>query len=301
MNIREETKRYLDFCQYRKELNHNTLKAYRIDLEQFLAFIGDDYLSRPDIELYITNLHKRYKQKTVKRKIASIKAFYQYLEEEDLLPDNNPFHKIKVKFKESSSLPRVIPRANIERLLNHIYHQKSIMETSYLVRDLAVIETLFATGARIYELTNLRPQDIDLGCGSIRFWGKGGKERCVQIANPDVLSILREYRQKYQHVIEESGYFFINNRGLRFTEQSVRNMIEKHTKQAHIPQHITPHMFRHSVATYLLEEGVDIVYIQQILGHSSLKTTQIYLHVSSQMQLAIIRNKHPRNKIQIHQ
>lgn len=92
---------------------------------------------------------------------------------------------------------------------------------------------------------------------------------------------------------------FVNNRGLRLTEQSVRNMLKKYAKQAHISQHITPHLFRHSVATYLLEEGVDIVYIQQILGHSSLNTTRIYLHVSLQKQLEIIRDKHPRNSMQI--
>ena len=299
MNMHDEVTRYLDFCQYRKELNRNTLKAYRIDLAQFQEFIGDDYLARHKIENYITDLHMHYKQKTIKRKIASVKALYQYLEEEEILPGDNPFHKIKVKFKETFSLPRIIPKNNIECLLKHMYRQKAESKASGLVRDLAVIEILFATGARIYELTNLTMLDIDLGNGSIRLFGKGSRERCVQIANKEVLSILREYHQKYLPAIEKSGYFFINNFGRRFSEQSVRNMLEKHAKEANIPQHITPHMFRHSVATYLLEEGVDIVYIQHILGHSSLSTTQIYLHVSLQKQLEIIREKHPRNNIHI--
>ena len=299
MNMHDEVTRYLDFCQYRKELNRNTLKAYRIDLAQFQEFIGDDYLARHKIENYITDLHMHYKQKTIKRKIASVKAFYQYLEEEEILPGDNPFHKIKVKFKETFSLPRIIPKNNIECLLKHMYRQKAESKAPSLVRDLAVIEILFATGARIYELTNLTMLDIDLGNGSIRLFGKGSRERCVQIANKEVLSILREYHQKYLPAIEKSGYFFINNCGRRFSEQSVRNMLKKHAKEANIPQHITPHMFRHSVATYLLEEGVDIVYIQHILGHRSLSTTQIYLHVSLQKQLEIIRDKHPRNKIHI--
>lgn len=299
MNMHDEVTRYLDFCQYRKELNRNTLKAYRIDLAQFQEFIGDDYLARHKIENYITDLHMHYKQKTIKRKIASVKALYQYLEEEEILPGDNPFHKIKVKFKETFSLPRIIPKNNIECLLKHMYRQKAESKASGLVRDLAVIEILFATGARIYELTNLTMLDIDLGNGSIRLFGKGSRERCVQIANKEVLSILREYHQKYLPAIEKSGYFFINNCGRRFSEQSVRNMLKKHAKEANIPQHITPHMFRHSVATYLLEEGVDIVYIQHILGHRSLSTTQIYLHVSLQKQLEIIRDKHPRNKIHI--
>ena len=299
MNMHDEVTRYLDFCQYRKELNRNTLKAYRIDLAQFQEFIGDDYLARHKIENYITDLHMHYKQKTIKRMIASVKALYQYLEEEEILPGDNPFHKIKVKFKETFSLPRIIPKNNIECLLKHMYRQKAESKASGLVRDLAVIEILFATGARIYELTNLTMLDIDLGNGSIRLFGKGSRERCVQIANKEVLSILREYHQKYLPAIEKSGYFFINNCGRRFSEQSVRNMLKKHAKEANIPQHITPHMFRHSVATYLLEEGVDIVYIQHILGHRSLSTTQIYLHVSLQKQLEIIRDKHPRNKIHI--
>ena len=231
MNMHDEITRYLDFCQYRKELNSNTLKAYRVDLTQFQKFIGDDYMMRHKIEKFITDLHMHYKQKTVKRKIASVKAFYQYLEEEEILPGDNPFHKIKVKFKETFSLPRIIPKNNIECLLKHMYRQKAESKASGLVRDLAVIEILFATGARIYELTNLTMQDIDLDNGSIRLFGKGSRERCVQIANKEVLSILREYHQKYLSAIEKSGYFFINNRGRRFTEQSVRNMLEKHAKE----------------------------------------------------------------------
>ncbi len=231
MNMHDEITRYLDFCQYRKELNSNTLKAYRVDLTQFQKFIGDDYMMRHKIEKFITDLHMHYKQKTVKRKIASVKAFYQYLEEEEILPGDNPFHKIKVKFKETFSLPRIIPKNNIECLLKHMYRQKAESKAPSLVRDLAVIEILFATGARIYELTNLTMQDIDLDNGSIRLFGKGSRERCVQIANKEVLSILREYHQKYLSAIEKSGYFFINNRGRRFTEQSVRNMLEKHAKE----------------------------------------------------------------------
>ena len=113
MNMAAEMERYLEFCRYRKQLNHNTLKAYRIDLTQYLKFIKDEPLQRSRIEDYITNLHKAYKQKTVKRKIASLKAFYKYLEEEERLPSSNPFDKIKVKFKEAEVLPRIIPRGDI--------------------------------------------------------------------------------------------------------------------------------------------------------------------------------------------
>ena len=275
MDMMQEMGRYLEFCQYRKELNPNTLKAYRIDLKQYLSYIQNDILLKSKIEEYITELHKKYKQKTVKRKI---KAFYKYLEEEELLEGSNPFDRIRVKFKEAESLPRIIPRTDIEKLLNYMY---TIIEhsgkLSAVYRDLSIVEMFFATGARVYEISNLKRQDIDLDNGIIKIFGKGSKERYVQIGNQEIL----------------------HRRGKRFSEQSIRRMIRKYSKQAGISLPVTPHMFRHSVATYLLEEGVDIMYIQKILGHSSIKTTQIYLHIASKKQLEILKERHPRNQMRI--
>ena len=300
MEIREEMEQYLEFCQYRKELSRNTVKAYRIDLEQFLRYVKEDTLLRSKIEAYITELHKKYKQKTVKRKIASIKAFYQYLEEEERMKESNPFTKIRVKFKEVESLPRIIPRNEIEKLLNCMYAIIDHSEKkSTIYRDLTIVEIFFATGARVYEISNLKRQDIDLDNGIIRIFGKGSKERCVQIGNHDILELMKAYYQMNQEVIEECGFFFVNQQGKRFSEQSIRRMLRKYSCQAGVSVHITPHMFRHSVATYLLEEGVDIMYIQKLLGHSSIKTTQIYLHIASKKQMEIVRERHPRNRMQI--
>ncbi len=300
MEIREEMELYLEFCQYRKELSKNTVKAYRIDLEQFLRYVKEDALLRSKIEAYITELHKKYKQKTVKRKIASIKAFYQYLEEEERMEVSNPFTKIRVKFKEAESLPRIIPRNEIEKLLNCMYAIIDHSEKkSTIYRDLTIVEIFFATGARVYEISNLKRQDIDLDNGIIRIFGKGSKERCVQIGNHDILELMKAYYQMNQAEIEQCGFFFVNQQGKRFSEQSIRRMIRKYSCQAGVSVHITSHMFRHSVATYLLEEGVDIMYIQKILGHSSIKTTQIYLHIASKKQMEILRERHPRNRMQI--
>lgn len=257
--------------------------------------------SKDQLELYITDLHKKYKQKTVKRKLASVKAFYNYLEEEEIIKEN-PFRNIKVKFKENIILPRIIPRDEIERLLNYMHsHLREEREkgNKYWLRDLAVIEMFFATGARVYEISNIRADCVDLGSGTIRFMGKGGKERYIQIGEPSVIRLLREYSDENKSEIRKSGYFFINQRGERFTEQSVRLMLKKHTKQAGIDRNITPHMFRHSFATYLIEEGVDISCVQQILGHSSIKTTQIYIHVAARRQAEILRSMHPRNQMKI--
>ncbi len=300
INMIKEMEQYLEFCKYRKELNRNTLKAYRIDLEQYLSFIKKDFLLKARIEEYITELHKKYKQKTVKRKIASIKAFYRYLEEEERLEGSNPFTKIRVKFKETESLPRIIPRNDIERLLNYMYDvMKQSGQEATIYRDLSVIEMFFATGARVYEISNLKIQDIDLDNGIIKLFGKGSKERYVQIGSPEVLEVVKEYYRLNQQEIDKSGFFFVNRQGKRFSEQSIRRMIRKYSCQAGISIHITPHMFRHSVATYLLEEGVDIMYIQKILGHSSIKTTQIYLHIASKKQMEILKERHPRNQMRI--
>lgn len=208
MNIREKVADYLEYCRFRKELDEKTLKAYRIDLKQYWEYFETNNPEKSEIEKYITELHKEYKQKTVKRKIASIKAFYNYLEEEEII-EVNPFHKIKTKFKEIVVLPRSIPRNEIEQLLNYMY---ALMNTckktdKFLLRDLAIVETFFATGARVYEISNIKAECVDLNTGLICFMGKGGKERYVQIGEPDIIELLKRYYMVYRDIIEKKGYF----------------------------------------------------------------------------------------------
>lgn len=299
MNIREHVMPYLEYCKYRKELDDKTIKAYRIDLRQFFDFIQSDEPQKRDIEDYITNLHKTYKQKTTKRKLASVKAFYNYLEEEEFITES-PLRKTKVKFKEEIALPRIIMREEIESLLNYMYSSENKSEKyTFWLRDIAVVETFFATGARVYEISNMKKDCIDLNSGLICLKGKGNKERYVQIGSADVLELLKKYYKANAEDINKSGYFFINNRGVRFSEQSIRIMLKKYAEEAGIERKITPHMFRHSVATFLIEEEVDISCVQRILGHSSIKTTQIYIHVAAKRQAEILRDKHPRNKMKI--
>lgn len=301
MEIRKLQEQYLVFCKYRKELDDKTLKAYRIDLRQYFEWVKSEEPGKAEIEEYITKLHISFKQKTVKRKLASIKAFYNYLEEEELI-EENPFRKIKVKFKEAVVLPRIIPREEIELLLNYMYNHKPNSKRKNVggwKRDVTIIEMFFATGARVYEISNIRAECVDLKSGLICFKGKGNKERYVQIGNQEVLKWMREYYLENQEEIEICGFFFVNNRGGRFTEQSIRLMLKKYSKAAGIRRNITPHMFRHSFATYLIEEGVDVSCIQQILGHSSIKTTQIYIHVAARKQAEILQRYHPRNAMKI--
>lgn len=124
--------------------------------------------------------------------------------------------------------------------------------------------------------------------GVLRIMGKGGKERYIQIGEPAVVALLKKYYCKNKDRIKGSGYFFVNQQGTRFTEQSIRAMVKKYAQSAGIERHITPHMFRHSFATFLIEEGVDISCVQQILGHSSIKTTQIYIHVAAAKQAFVV-------------
>lgn len=301
MNYKEQVKKYLDYCEFRKELDWNTLKAYRIDLKQFFDYAQEDVPDKNKIEDYITELHKKYKQKTIKRKIASIKAYYNYLEECEII-DDNPFRKIRVKFKETTVLPRVIPREEIELLLNYMYSRENVNSKKtykYWLRDIAVVETLFATGARVYEISHIKLDCINLNTGSIKIMGKGGKERYIQVASPEILDILKKYYEYNSEAIKTSGFFFVNSCGNRYTEQSIRLMLKKYTKLAGIERNITPHMFRHSFATYLIEEEVDVTYVQQILGHRSIKTTQIYIHIAAKKQAEILRERHPRKRMNI--
>lgn len=177
------------------------------------------------------------------------------------------------------------------------------MPTTYkynsILRDIAVIGLLFATGVRVSELCSLTPAQIDFTTYKIIINGKGSKERILQIGNEDVKEILSEYYTVFKTDITKTGWFFINRLHKRYSEESVRNMIIKYLKLASIDMHVTPHMFRHSFATLLLESDVDIRYIQRMLGHSSIKTTEIYTNVSTSKQNSILTAKHPRNSMHI--
>ncbi len=296
---------YLLYCNSQKMLDKKTLKAYRIDLKQFFLFLQTENvknISQADLENYIATLHLNYKPKTAKRKIASLKAFFHYLEYRDII-DQNPFNKIRTKFREPVTLPRTIPLNSIERLLSTIYHQRDCASTpferKYALRDIAVIELLFATGIRISELCALRPSDINLSDRVILIYGKGSKERKIQIGNDDVANILLTYKQEFAAAIQNCGHFFVNRTGQPLSDQSVRRLINKYVNLAHIDQHITPHMFRHTFATSLLEADVDIRYIQEMLGHSSINITQIYTHVAMSKQRDILTRKHPRNYFRV--
>lgn len=302
-SFKDRIEMYLFFCKEQRRLDEKTVKAYKIDLEQFMSYSSqiDINVSKDILNNYIISLHKRYKQKTVKRKIASIKAFYNYFEREDII-DINPMRKISTKFREEKVLPKTIPRNTIEELLRYLYLQQddksnTDWQKKILTRNIAVIELLFATGLRISELCNLKVKCVDLENGVFCIKGKGAKERYLQIGNQMVFNQLVRYQNMWKEEQENDEYFFYNRYGKRYSEQSARKMINMYIEQCGISLHITPHMFRHAFATLLLEEDVDIRYIQKMLGHSSITTTQIYTEVTCKKQMEILRTKHPRNNM----
>lgn len=197
----------------------------------------------------------------------TLKAFFHYLEYKDYV-SSNPFSKNDYQYKNT-------------------------------LRDIAVIELLFATGMRISELCSLSPVNVNLINRTVLIYGKGSKERIIQIGNEDVYQILCKYVQEYQHEIERTGHFFINHLGEPLSDQSVRRMIRKYSDAAAINLHITPHMFRHTFATALLDADVDIRYIQEMLGHSSINITEIYTHVTTAKQMSILSTKHPRKDLRV--
>lgn len=179
-----------------------------------------------------------------------------------------------------------------------MYKEYSLAHTAYRKKrtllDIAVLETLFSTGMRISELCNLKSSDVDMHDEVIRIYGKGAKERIIQIGNEDVINLLKSYENEYVSEIQDSGYFFTNKNATPLSDQAVRRMINKYCSLAAIELHITPHMFRHTFATSLLEADVDIRYIQEMLGHSSITVTEIYTHVTLSKQKDILTTKHPR-------
>lgn len=303
MILKEEIEKYLYFCRLQKGLDEKTVKAYQNDLKQFLEYmqLQDDMLSKQALSSYVIELQQKYKKKTVKRKIASVMALLNYLVDEEML-ELNPLHKVKMKFKEEIVLPKVIPKEDIERLLEYLYglytngnHPEQ--RKKLLLRDIAVVEMLFATGMRISEVCSLQANSFDMKSGVLYIMGKGARERYLQVGNDKVMEQLRMYRQVFQMDIEQHGYFFVNRYGKPLSAQAARQMIHKHAKAVKCSINVTPHMFRHSFATYLLEEDVDIRYIQKMLGHSSITTTQIYTYVAVEKEREILRAKHPRNKM----
>lgn len=302
---------FISHCKIEKNLSSKTLKAYQIDLSQLLEFISrNNYdldikkITKVELRDFIENI-STLKPKSIKRKIATIKAMFNYLEFDDRI-DINPIRKMRIKIREPRHLPRALNIKQMGDIFKVVYKANSTFENkncyAYFseIRDIAVIELLFATGGRVSEISNLKYDQIDLHSGQVIIKGKGDKERIIQICNADTINILKKYKNLLCNRVETTnGYFLINRLNKKLSDQSIRNIVKRVSINANITINVTPHVFRHSFATLLLEKDVDIKYIQSMLGHSSIMTTQLYTHVNNEKQKQILKSKHPRKDFSI--
>ena len=295
--LRSLIEHYLDAAACEKKLSPDTIKAYRIDLKQFAAFTDDTMVNKEVLSQYIKYLNQRFAPRSVKRKLASVRAFYNELSLSGTL-EVNPFDKLRIKIHSPQQLPRIIPQQIVKSLLQNAYDAYSPGKLTVL-RDIVVLELLFSTGLRVSELCSLTKEQFLLNDDGLRLLvnGKGSKERIIQIATPELLRVVQIYCAEYAEDIQTQGAILYNRNRQPLTPQSVRRIINKYLQRIHVQAHITPHMFRHTFATSLLEAGMDIRYIQSLLGHSSISTTQIYTHVTTRQQTILLAEKHPRAKM----
>lgn len=302
---------YLERCATLRRLSPKTIEAYRTDLKQFVEWFDVHGRLRPGTsqndlaDKYVAYLNSQYKPRSAKRKITVVRAFVSSLGEE--AGDLALFADLKNEARVPRDLPRTIRPEDLRCMLElaenecRATRECGVYNRYLYARTSASLELLTATGMRIGELCSLKDDDIDLGGRVLRILGKGSKERVVQLE----CDITIESVERYLDVRNErfpahatkigSRRLFLSNVGGPYTDHAARKNIEDLAERAGAHTHVTPHMIRHTFATLLLEQDVDIRYIQSLLGHSSVKTTEIYTHVSSAKQRQIMRDKNPRD------
>lgn len=297
--------KYLDYCKNVKRLDVKTLKAYRCDLLQFVEWMkaGELSFGTEAILAYVAHLNAGFAASTTKRKLAALRAFSSHLYAGDRI--NDPFNYLELKIREPKRLPRTIPLEDLCLIVRKPFDSPEACNTYTRVRNKAIVELLLATGMRISELCALDEADFDWGRRNLLIMGKGAKERVVQIESEstlDALSLyfkhLHRWRIEVGRELVDNKAMFVNRFGVRLSEQAARSAVARYATDAGSAKHVTPHMFRHTFATMLLEDGVDIRYIQALLGHSSVKTTERYTHVSSNKLRQIMKTNNPRDSVE---
>lgn len=281
-----------------KNFSKHTAKAYCSDILDFLLWIGDTDVGEvtlAKVREYLHFIQKfNYKKSTIARKIASLRTFYKFLYREKR-SDSNPAMSLNAP-KRAKSLPKFLTPFEVEQILNNIN-----IETPAGFRNKAILELLWATGMRVSELSGLNFEDLNLEENEIRVFGKGAKERIILVTDR-AKSFLERYIKTARPIIakgytvseNEDSPVFINSTGFRLQTQSIRKAINEVVDKIQLPKHVTPHVFRHSFATHLIENGADLRVVQELLGHASISNTQIYTHISSQHLKEVYNEAHPR-------
>jgi len=291
---------FLNYLNVEKNYSPLTLKSYAGDIALFEEFLTArsgscewSTVSILDIRAYLAQLSsKQAARKSIARRISSLRSFYKYLIRENLVK-LNPFAKVRTP-KLEKKLPVFLEEVEINQLLE----QPDVHEVLGL-RDKAILEFLYATGCRVSELAGLTLDRLDLGNQYVLLLGKGHKERLVPIGHPCVRALdayLAQTRTSLmtKYKVAEHQHIFINSRGTPLTDRSVRRILEKYINQMSLQKHISPHSIRHTFATHLLEHGADLRSVQELLGHASLSTTQIYTHVTTERIAKMYEKHHPR-------
>ena len=300
MNTTNYINKFLNEIRNTKNLSEKTIKAYKSDIIDFFLFTNEVITSNNIIEYidYLNNT-KQLKDTSIKRKIITIKQFINYLYSKRAIK-SNPFKGLKFRFKKERKLPKTLSINDVKKLLKTVTHSYTNEDSEYNifhgVRDLAIIDLLICTGIRIGELTSIKLEDIYKYESSILIHGKGKKERFIYISSNDTWRNLSRYlklRKKYKFKVEN---IFVNRYGDALSIYSIEDIYDKYIRKAKL-SHSTPHYLRHTFATNLLNNGADIRAVQEILGHSSVSTTQIYTEVSIARKQEVLQKYNYRNSI----
>lgn len=292
--------RFISYLLVEKNSSELTGANYKRDIREFEQFMllkeGAAFcweqVQVPHIRSYLAYLNqKAYARRTIARRISSLRSLYKFLLREGRI-EQNPFTKVRTP-KLDKRLPVFLEETEIEAILE-------LPDKAPLgLRDQAVLELLYATGCRVSELAGLQLQDVDLSSLFVLLHGKGSKDRIVPVGQTCKAAFLRYYAesrtllmQKYH--AEEHPFVFVNNRGGPLTDRSVRRILDKYVQQLALQKNVSPHTIRHTFATHLLEHGADLRAVQELLGHASLSTTQIYTHITNERINKIYEKNFPR-------
>jgi tyrosine recombinase XerC len=295
VDVSEGVQRFLNHLRGEKICSRETLRAYASDLAVFSRFLADRGLTleradRAALRLYLAELgSKNYKKNTLVRKHASLRAFFRFLLREGAVP-RNPTENLGWP-KRERRLPLVLSEKDMEGLLSAPAAGPSAK------RDAAVLELLYSSGLRVEELASLNVEDVDFSLEQVQAMGKGGRERVVPAGGKAVSALLAYLRERGENPLAASRSvrpLFLNRRGGRLSSRGIRNVVYAWSRRAALRRRVHPHALRHSFATHLLNRGCDLRSVQEMLGHKSLSTTQIYTHLSKEQLKKVYESAHPR-------
>lgn len=316
MKIESVIEKFLNSIVVERNLSEKTLEAYKCDLKIFGQIFKQkevEEITTENVREIIELLEKdhHYKDTTIKRKIATLKVFFNFAEQEGIISDS-PTRKIRQKYKIAKHLPKVLSQRELKKLLKASYDEIKIfqkmreknidngLKINNLIRayrDRAILEILFSTGMRIGELVLLNVNGINLQERTILIFGKGRKERIIYLSSDEVLNAIKEYLIYRKSIQTNIKALFLNRELKRLSIYSIENIFRKYCDRAKIKNHYTPHCLRHTMATMLLYNGADIRAVQEILGHASVITTQIYTEVSQKHKKKVLTKFNARNRI----